>query len=287
MKKTGVIFLFLFLTVGSCPGTTNFSYLSNPAGARAVAMAESFTALPGDAFSAYYNPASVAFLKQPALGLTHVEFVQGTKYEYAVVNIPLSKAVAGISIIYINNGAQERRDINGVADGEFTPYQIVPQATLAAEVLNGFSLGMNLKVPYEVLDDYVNYKPLFDLGANIMVAGGVWAGVNVQNMGASENLPTNFKAGLAYLGEKLNFCIDYSAPAQTQAAVSMGFEAKALGMLTFRGGYRYKLGSTTDAGSGVSGGFGVKVEMLNIDYGYKSFGELGGTHFISMALELK
>ncbi|OGF46582.1 MAG: hypothetical protein A2231_01245 [Candidatus Firestonebacteria bacterium RIFOXYA2_FULL_40_8] len=286
MKKTGVIF-FLFLAVGSCPGATSFSYLNNPAGARAVGMAESFAALPGDVFSLNYNPASTAYLKQTAMGFTHAEFIQGTRYEYAAIAFPVSKAVAGFSAIYINNGAQERRDINGVVSGEFTPYQLVPQASIAAEVLQGFSLGLNLKVPYEVIDDYSNYKPLFDIGANLKIDERIYAGVNAQNLGTGADLPVNLKAGLAYMTEKLNFCIDYNAPTLAVSTVSMGFEVKALGMLVFRAGYKYKLGTVVDAESGVSGGFGARLDTLNIDYGYKSYGELGGTHFVSLTFALK
>ncbi|OGF45363.1 MAG: hypothetical protein A2452_04210 [Candidatus Firestonebacteria bacterium RIFOXYC2_FULL_39_67] len=287
MKKTGVIFFFLFLAVGICPGTTNFAYLNNPVGARAVGLAESYSALPGDVFSLHYNPASIASISQTAVGLTHVEFIQGARYEYAAIVLPLSKAVAGFSIIYINNGAQERRDINGIVTGEFTPYQIVPQVSIAAEVFAGMSLGLSLKMPYEVIDDYSNYKPLFDLGANIKVIERLFAGLNVQNLGTLENLPTNLKAGLAYMGENINFCIDYNAPSQAASSVSAGFEARELEMVTLRAGYKYKLGVNTDAENGVSVGFGVKLAIINIDYGYKIYGELGGTHFVSLTLALK
>ncbi|MFH1074434.1 MAG: PorV/PorQ family protein [Candidatus Firestonebacteria bacterium] len=286
MKKTGVIFLFLFLASGSCPGA-NFAYLNNPAGARAVGLAESFTALPGDVFSMYYNPASVVNLKQTTIGLTHVEFIQGTRYEYAAIVFPVSRTAAGFSIIYINNGVQERRDLDGVVTGEFTPYQVVPQATIAVEAVDGFSLGLNLKVPYEVIDDYLNYKPLFDIGANIKVIERIYAGVNAQNIGTSENLPTNFKAGLAYMGEKINFCIDYNAPIQAVSTVSIGFEAKTLGMFTLRAGYKSKLGSPINAENGISAGFGARFDIINVDYGYKTYGELGGTHFVSLTMGIK
>lgn len=285
MKKTGVIF-FLFLAVGSCLGTS-FTYLNNPAGARAVGMAESNTALPGDVFSLQYNPASIANLSQTTIGFTHVEFIQQTRYEYSAVVFPLGKAAAGFSLIYINNGAQERRDQNGVVDGSFTPYQLVPQASIAAEVLSGFSLGLSLKIPYEVIDDYSNYKPLFDLGANIKVIDKIYAGVNAKNLGTGTDLPLSLKAGAAYIGKEVNFCLDYNAPALSVSTVSVGFEARVMENYTFRAGYKYKLDQVPDLESGVSGGFGVKFDPLNIDYGYKSYGELGGTHFVSLTFTLK
>ena len=187
----------------------------------------------------------------------------------------------------MNNGAQERRDLNGVVTGEFTPYQFVPQLSLAAEVIKGFSLGLSLKVPYEVIDDYANLKPLFDLGANLKVIERLYAGVNAQNLGASENLPGNLRAGLAYIGREINLCLDYSAPAQAVSTLSLGLEVKALEMFTFRAGYRNKLGVSAGFENGISAGFGAKIEMINIDYGYKTYGELGATHYLSLALGLK
>ena len=287
MKKTGVIFFFLFLAVGSCLGTTNFVYLNNPAGARAVGLAESFSALPGDVFSVYYNPASIANLRQATVGLTHVEFIQGTRYEYAAIALPLNKAAAGFSVIYINNGSEERRDINGVVNGEFTPYQVVPQATIAAEVLDGLAFGLSLKIPYEVIDDYSNYKSLFDIGVNYKIVERLYAGINAQNLGTSENLPVNLRAGVAYMEDKINLCVDYNAPVQAASTVAMGLEAKIMEMFSLRAGYRYKLGASLDSESGISAGFGAKFDIINIDYGYKTYGELGGTHFVSLTLALQ
>lgn len=286
MKKTGVIFLILAWMAGNCPGAVSFSYLNNPAGARPVGMAEAFAGIPGNIYGVYYNPASIYGIKHTELGFSHVEFLQGVRYEYAALVLPLPAAVLGISAVYVNNGVQERRDIYGVVTGEFTPYQFIPQVSVAVEPLKGFSLGLNLKIPYEVIDDYTNFKPFFDIGLNTKLFERFYAGFNAQNLGTSENLPANLKAGVAYIGHEMNFCADLNAPNQGEATLSLGFEFKAVEMLTLRAGYRRKLGEGSNTLEGITAGFGAMFGALSLDYGYRSYDELGASHFISMTVVL-
>lgn len=286
MKKTGVIFLFLVWIAGNCPGAASYSYLNNPAGARPVGMAEAFAGMPGNINGLYYNPASLFGLKTSVLNFSHAEFLPGVRYEYAGAAFILPGAVLGVSAAYVNNGTQERRDLNGVPAGEFTPYQFIPQVTLAAEMLNGLSLGFSFKMPYEVIDDYSDYKPFFDIGVNAGLGPQFYAGLSAQNIGTFADAPANLKAGLTYLGKELNLCLDLNIPYRGVSTISLGLEILTLEKITFRTGYRYKIGEANNTLEGLTAGFGVQFDILSLDYGYKLYDELGATHFISLAVRI-
>ena len=285
MKKTGVIFFCWAWIAGNCPGAVNFSYLNNPAGARPAGMAEAFTGMPGNIDGLFYDPAALSGIKHTTLSFSHIEFLQGVRYEYAVAAIPLAGAVLGAGAVYVNNGVQERRDINGVVTGDFTPYQIIPQLTVAAELLKDISLGLSFKLPYEVIDDYSNYKPFFDIGINAKVIEHLYAGASARNLGTSENTPAEFRAGLAYTGTELNLCADLmNIPEQGNSTFSVGLEVKAIELLVLRAGYRYKFGAANDTLEGLTAGFGVRFDTLALDYGYKLYDVLGATHFFSLTI---
>ena len=287
MKKTGVIFFALALAVGSCLGSTNFSYFKNPAGAKPAGMAEACAGLSGELFGLYYNPASISGIRELLLGFTHSEFIQGTRYEYGAFVLPLKGTALGISLAYINNGSEERRDIYGVVTGEFTPYQLIPQVTAATEAFPGFSLGLSLKLPYEVIDDYSSYRYLFDAGVQIGLVENLNAGISILNLSAADNMPVNLKAGLSYTDSKLTLCLDFNMQNQYASTLSLGFEAKAIEMLSFRAGYRYCLGAANDNTGGLTAGFGARFDSLILDYGYRPYGDLGGTHFVSLSYLMK
>ncbi len=64
MKLTCALALITAIAAFAGNGTTGFTFLQVPTGARAVAMGGAFSAVPGDPLSLYWNPAASALPEQ-------------------------------------------------------------------------------------------------------------------------------------------------------------------------------------------------------------------------------
>lgn len=289
MKKTALCFLFLVCTCLIYAGdTTSLVFLKNPVGARPVGMGEAFAGLSNDINGIFYNPASISFISNYSLSFSHIEFVQGIRYELLSGLIPIDAGSSGaISIIYINNGVQERRDIFGTVNGEFTPYQIVPVLTFAKNITASFSLGANVKLPYETIDTYSSMKVVFDIAGFYKTDKNYSFGLNLQNIGVYDNLPVNLKLGAAYQNNIIQAGFDVNIPYRSNVSFNLGAEVKILENCFLRGGLRYKTGDIFNFINNVTLGLGVKFDIITFDYGFKIYDELGNTHFVSLIVNIK
>ncbi|MFH1825009.1 MAG: PorV/PorQ family protein [Candidatus Firestonebacteria bacterium] len=293
MKKLSTLFLIfgtvlLVVTNSLCEETTNFAYLRNSIGAKPVSMGEASGGLADDVYSIFYNPAGISFVDNYSLLFSHIEFFQGIRYEITSGIIPVSKNTSiGISAIYINNGLQEKRDISGNPGGEFAPYQIIPIISFGKNLTSEISIGANVKIPYEVIDDYSNFKVLFDLAGFFKANSNYSFGINLQNVGVYENLPINLKLGAGYNDNLLKMGFDINIPYKSSMIFNLGGEIKVIENLFLRGGLKYKLYTNFDFISNVTLGFGFKFDIFSIDYGFKYYDELGNTHFVSLVVNFK
>ena len=95
----------LFASRGFCAndnaGTSAAQFLKLGAGAAGAAMAEAQSAAADDVYAAYYNPAGLAQLERPMMGAMHAQYLQGSKYQYGAMALPLgegSRSIMGLSI---------------------------------------------------------------------------------------------------------------------------------------------------------------------------------------------
>jgi hypothetical protein len=120
---------------------------------------------------------------------------------------------------------------------------------------------------------------------------GLDAGLSLQNYGSEmkfinegDSLPTRYTAGAGYTLYFLNRIrvkagADYMKEREIDAATSVGIELSLLKMTSLRGGYYTK----SDLGS-VALGLGIKVGMLQLDYGYGMMDELGNLQRVSITV---
>jgi len=102
MKKY-LFFLITVLTVcmlaiavyakGPCGvGTTAANFLKFGIGARASAMADSFSSIADDATAIYWNPAGLVELDRKNVSFTHLEYLEGIRYEWVGYAHPFQTA---------------------------------------------------------------------------------------------------------------------------------------------------------------------------------------------------
>jgi hypothetical protein len=160
-----------------------------------------------------------------------------------------------------------------------------------------FAVGATVKMLSQSIDTTTYSAVAVDVGA-LFKPGieGLQFGLAVQNLGtqlANASLPLNIKVGGAYAipvkissSDVWHVLVDVNVPTgdTTYTGVNLGTEYWYNQVVAGRVGYQIK--NTGDLGgvTGLTAGIGVKVSMLRFDYALVSFGDLGLTHQIAVAV---
>ena len=205
--------------------------LDTPVGARAEGMGHVFTGIADGAFTSWWNPAGLAYVRGWNAGLMHSKLAAGLPndvyFEYATAS-KYMKGWGGVafSLTYLTYGeipATLASDPTVI--GTFTPFEFSPSIGLGTPVTGNLSVGANLKFLYVDLappeyGDAQGSTFAVDLGALYRIEGeseglfgqdaGTWMGqlgVAVANLGPDYNLgsseekqrlPSNLRVGLSW-----------------------------------------------------------------------------------------
>lgn len=300
-------------------GSTSAAFLKLPVGARAVAMGGAFTAVAGDPYSIYWNPAGLAGLEgERHAGLFHNEYFQGLGQEFlfytapaAAFHVPLAgrprSGAFGLGLDYFytpkdmerRSGLYEADPVNPISpvEGKFGAYDLAFSAGYGWRRGADLSLGAAFKVIRQSIDGESGGSVALDLGVlRDFTYGGTpyTAGFTVQNLGPGlkladrrYGLPLVFKAGLSrpLPGPGGLLALEVSKPVDNYPSIAAGVEYPLTGRLALRSGYRYRLyGNELGAWSGFSAGAGVAFDKLSFDYAFTPFGVLGNSHRFSINL---
>jgi len=296
-------------------GSTSAAFLKVGVGARAAGMAGAYTALAGDPYAMYWNPAGLALIPERALSFAHNDYFSGMGQEYVSYAVPAAPAlladnsvksrVAGLSLNYFHAGRDlERRSwvsegINDItaAEGRFGAYDLALSFGYARNYTRALKAGAALKLIRQSIDMDTAYGAAADLGVlyDFMWRGRRFtAGAAARNIGPgirfnerSYSLPLTFGAGLAHRlcsgGPLLS--LEVTKPVDNYPSLALGAEQPLGGRLFVRGGYSYRqYGNESGGLSGLALGLGFVSGRFSFDYAMLPFGDLGNTHRLSAAL---
>ena len=87
-------------------GTTGAQFLELGVSARAMGMAEAFTAVADDISAVYYNPAGLVYLYGREASFTYIKMPADINYGFGAIGMPLESigGVLGISFYGLNSG---------------------------------------------------------------------------------------------------------------------------------------------------------------------------------------
>jgi len=300
-------------------GSTSAAFLKLGVGARAVAMGGAFSAVPGDPYAIYWNPAGLAGLdgKRHA-GLFHNEYFQGLGQEFLFYTAPAAgfdlplvgrprNGAFGLGLNYFytpkdmerRSGLYEADPVNPISpvEGKFGAYDLAFSAGYGWRRGADLSLGAAFKVIRQSIDNQSGGSVALDLGLlREFRRGGVpyTAGFTVQNIGPGiklvdrrYGLPLVFKAGLSrpLPGPGGLLTLEAAKPVDNYPSVAVGVEYPLTERLALRTGYRYRqYGNELGASSGFSAGAGVVFDRLTFDYAFTPLGALGNSHRFSINL---
>ncbi len=279
------------LCAGGTEGAAPFNFLFLDANARPAAMGGAYAAAANDANALLYNPAGLAGMKQNHATFQHTGHFQGVTQEYGAVAL---KQGLGFMFNTVGYGKLQRTTISnprGTGLGDFGIRDWVVSAGYGKSCKDGLlNFGMAGKYINEEIDTFKAQAVALDLGAILDLKSQglpLLMGVAVQNIGTKakfqssyEDLPVNFKAGLAYrfLNSGL-LVLDANLPKNGSATVHAGGEYVVFEKLALRIGYNGR----NETGSGITVGGGVRINRFSVDYAFVPFGTLGDSHKIGLS----
>ena len=314
---------FLFVSTSSAgifskqrAGTTGATFLKIEAGARPVAMGGAFVAVADDANTTYWNPAGLAQIEERQITAMHNEWLEGIRYEFLgyVQPIKSEKRVHGFGasvMALYTTGLEERIRESPEPEGTFAAYDIAVAGAYACKVSKGVSIGANLKIIHQKIEDEGAWSGAIDVGLLYRVLGPrsrfsrniLQLGFAVQNIGPgikfikeSDPLPLNIKGGIAKTFElisiksQITLALDVNAPVDNVPNGHFGIEFVYEKMrdvaLAARVGYKTNTIKDLNALSGLSAGAGFVWRRMGIDYVWVPYGDLGNTHRISLTIRM-
>ena len=206
--------------------TTAVPFLLITPDARSGAMGDVGVAISGDANATHWNPAKLAFMKDPyGFGLSYSPWLQKL-----VPDINLAylngyyklddRNVIGGSLRYFSLGNIQFVDVNQVKQGDFNPNELALDGTFARSFGENFSLGTALRFIYSNLSGGASFSDqqtrpgtavAADVSAFYTQKSGLFGknadiafGLNISNIGTKMSytdggpkffLPTNLRLG--------------------------------------------------------------------------------------------
>lgn len=274
-------------------GTVGSVFLRLGVGARATAMGGAYTSVPDGSNSTYGNAAGVLKLQSKEFTLMYSDWFADIKYTYTSYAQPLTDrtGISG-SLIYVDYGAFDGRDEIGQKINDPTASNMAFALTFGGRLRENILLGTNLKFIQEKLAGYSANALSADLGllyySNVY---DIFYGFTIQNLGTklkfeneSFNLPLTYRAGVSInaLQNKMIIGIDLVNARDIKMYPAFGMEYNLFRSFSLRGGYTLE----KDIGSGYTFGFGINTYLINLDYAFSPYGELGDTHRISFTLKI-
>jgi hypothetical protein len=286
-------------------GTTGAAFLTMGMGARAVGMSGAYSAVAADASAVSWNPAGLVRAPEMSVMFMHASYLADISFDYLSFARSNGSSAFGGSVAYLNGGNVEHTDAAGNSLGSYQPRDYAGTLSYAADLeVLGAEKGI---YSFGVSGKYISSKLIESAGAFAFDAG-VSAKTSVegkvlrlafvaQNLGGgikfdkeSDPLPATFKAGGALnLSKDWLISADVAAPRGNAPYICAGAEYTAYKDENIRALLRFGASSLTLGGisgvTGVSGGLGLVLKNMAVDYAVVPFGDLGLTHRLSLTMK--
>ncbi|MCB0846620.1 MAG: hypothetical protein KDE26_25400 [Bacteroidetes bacterium] len=276
MKHQKLLWLLFFVAIST---TSSRAGIDPPptAGARAISMGNAHTAIKQNFWNLFYNPAGIAGIQQPFLGV------------YAERRFGLSELNYGHAGI-VFPFAEEQAIGATIGSFGFEAYR-ENQASLsyAIRLMERISLGTRFHYGNLTIKDHGNTSILWaSIGLQTQVNAEITLGFHVWNINRSslnyqnglEDIPTVFTTGIAYQpNDHLILVADIQKDIDHPVSFKAGLEYVIVSGLFAR------IGFGTEPLS-LSGGLGLQHKNLQIDAAFSFHELLGYTPHVSLQYQI-
>ncbi len=311
MKKAiSLLFLMLFFTVGDSFGQSTFQFLKLDVSARTAALGGSFVSNNDDPDVIFYNPAGLGLLKENPASFSFMKFLldinmASLSYSTDIKNV----GRVGAGVKYINYGSFQQTDESGNITGNYGAQEVAFVAGYSNLLDKNFYYGANAKFIFSHIADRSSSAIALDLGLHYEIPDNlIDIGFAVLNAGTQitsyystkEDLPLDVVLGVSKRMEHMpvRLSLDFHNLNESQTKVlsrlkyfTIGAEFYLSRVLNLRFGFdnqrRKDLTIGTSAGlAGFNVGLGIKISNYQFNYGFSSYGLVGGLHRISISTNL-
>ena len=284
------------------------------AGARAMSMGNAYTAVEGDIYSSYFNPAGLAAMetRQLALSARYLNFDRNFKYLAFGSRIGPD---ADFAFTWLRAGTDDikGRDLSGNVTGSLKDQRNSLTLTFSKSIGNYVSIGINTKLAYWELAGERAKAMGFDLGTIVRPAEHVtlsfvlrdinsrftwnnnyWKdklqSADGQSIEKEDKFPVYYTLGAAWktYRDRLVFSATTEHVEDNPMAINLGTSYKAHERFTLRGGiYHYTSEEKFDSGS-LTFGFTIEAtKTMSFDYAYvpEDFAD-NSVHVISLLMNM-
>jgi len=282
-------------------GTSGAKFLDIGISARAMGMAEAYSAIANDVSAIYYNPAGLTQIFSREFMATHIDYPVEINYEFMAIAFPVEalSGVIGFGFYNLNSGDIPLTTYgNPAGTGEFfAANDYALSVSYARSLTEHFSLGGTFKLVGEYYDNEsargwaADVGTLYDTGYRgfKIAIGIVNFGPDLKMVQQNYPLPINFKFGSSFNfvespDHLAVFSIEGAHPSDNLEQYNAGMEYWYLDKFALRVGNRFNY--DTDgftAGAGMKWPLGEATE-IRFDYGYQDFGFLREVHRFSFAV---
>lgn len=275
-------------------GRTAAGFLKLGVGARAMGMAEAYSAIADDATAVYWNPGAMTQTRGGSITAMHATYLDDSYYDFFGYTQNLGPGTIGASFQSLSQGQIEEIDANNVASGKFTPRDIATSIGYAMATRFG-SFGLTGKfIRQKILNtastaaaDFGYLSPGFMTGRLFFSLVGQHIGGKIKFNSEEFDLPTTVRTGLAWRGSRYTMAFDGVFPRDASPYGAFGAEAKMGGndklQFALRAGYNSRSTNDVDGAVGFTAGLGLELHRIALDYAFVPMGGLGLTHRISMS----
>jgi hypothetical protein len=181
-------------------------WLSRYASPRAVGLGGAMTAVADEPSAALWNPAGISWLKQNELQVGSVRLFEDTSINGLSFARPSNRMPSfGLNLLHLKSGEFERTNELNESMGTFSEGDLVFALTAAQNLSPGWSVGANLKLARQSVEDFSGSGLGFDLGVMGRITRGLKVGASALNLGGpkiklremEEAYATELRGGLA------------------------------------------------------------------------------------------
>jgi len=254
-------------------------WLSRYSSPQSVGMGGATVAVNADAQSALWNPAGLSGLQRNSVQVTTASLFDDTSVSGLSFVVPANKLPTfGLNILYLKSGEFERTNAMNQSLGTFSEGDLVMALTASHQFAKRWSLGANVKLVRQTLEEFSGGGIGFDLGVVGEIVPGLKLGASALNLAGptitlrdeEETYAQEYRAGLALslLGGNGLVTADVVNRDGPGTQLRIGGQYR-LGALALRAGYHIE---------NITAGFSYALENgISFDYGMNDH-ELGLTH---------
>ncbi len=304
-----MVVIMVPLTAGAQQASV-FSFMRYGLSARHAALGGATNALTNDPTTVVLNPATLTTVEGSRVSATVLKHVLDINSGLAVYSTELeSGATVAATAVFSSYGSFDRADELGTRFGTFGANDVAFGVSYANEIDTMFSYGATAKFLYSGIFDMASTAVAIDAGllvrfpatrTNIALSASN-LGVQLSTFdGTSDRLPVDVRIGLNHRLRGLPLLVNVSLKhladdvptlADRLLNFSVGGELYLGKAVQLRLGYDHASRNTTGVPvstqlTGLSGGIGINVKNIGIDYALSSFGSAAILHRLSVGLRL-